>query len=362
MRYGPFARVLAALGALAGCPPDLDRFHLASSGTDGGDPESDAGEPGGDSGPLLGGPCEVPHLLVAVESLEGGAGRVLRFELADDGAVRRCGDLGAAGEIASMPLTLAWLDDERVAVASDVGIQMLDPTGDSLVWSTGGDGLWPRDAFVLEEPGIGRRLAIAVGQPGIDDLREIRVYDGDGGVTRSWPLNGGDLPLGLGVYGVTQSPVHRERLLAVKLGGYAAAEVDPWEPAGYTAEPWVRDRKGVVFSSISALESDGLNRVAWVGVEAGASGVYYLFEPTGQPGQTPSMGIGCGNRECSFVHAVPDPTLNTRLFAICAEGSERDLVRFTSTGGECEVIVSAADLEGMGSMGLGRLAVAWEAQ
>lgn len=372
MRSTSAILVLALLSGA--CPPDLDRFRIEGEGGDGdGDGDADGGEGEGEGEPT-GGPCPVPHLLVSVEDVRGGPGRVLRFALRDELPLERCGDLTARGQMLGQPFTLAWIDEHRVAVASTNGVQLVDPEDDSLTWNAPHDALWPNDAFRIETPEGVRRLAIAYSNWGgvSGEIRSVRLYDDAGGVLREMFGNGGELPIGLGVASMTQSPVHPDWMLAVKPGSYAAGEIDPWTPAAHTDPAWVMDREGTVLESIFGLAAppsldappeEVQNRIAWVGRDEAGSHVHYVLGGDGTPGVGVSLPLDCEGRACTFVHAVPDPSMNTRLLALCEEDGDfatRRVVRFRSTATECEVVFEAGTMPAPGDHRLARMSVAWE--
>jgi hypothetical protein len=251
-----------------------------------------------------------------------------------------------------------------VAVATTDAVQVLDPADDSLSWSAAHAGLWPNDAFRLETPEGVRRLAVAYSAHGSSsDIRSVRLYDDEGGVVRDLQGNGGELPIGLGVTSMTQSPLHHDRMLAMKDSTYSAAEVDPWAQVAYVEPPYVTLREGAVLESVFGLEADAQNRVAWVGHDERGSHVHYVLDPDGASGRGLSMPLDCEGRACTFVHAVPDPSLNTRLIALCEEDGDyraRRVVRFRSTAEECEVLFEAGAMPDALDHRLARMSVAWE--
>lgn len=345
------ATIVLLVPALGACPPDLDRFRI--EGEAGGEGE---GEPAD---------CTGLHLLVAVEDVSntGASGRVLRFALREELPLPRCPDLTAGGEMVPQPLAVAWIDPHRVAVASTEAVQLVDPEDDSLTWTAAHSNLWPNDAFRLETP-RGRRPAVAFSNFGMSsDIREVRVYDDAGGIAWDWLGNGGELPIGLGVTSMTQSPVHTDRMLALKPSDYAAAEIDPWSGTAALDPPYVTTHEGLVLDSIYALEAGGQNRLVWTGREQDVSHVYYERDTGGQGGFDISLPVDCEGRACTFVHAVPDPTLRTRLIGLCEEDQDfatRRIVRFRPSANECDVLFEAASLPDPQASRLARLSVAWE--
>jgi hypothetical protein len=263
----------------------------------------------------------------------------------------------------SQPFAVAWVDEHAVAIASTDGVQMIDPADDSRTWTTTHTNLWPNDAFRIETP-EGRRLAVAYSAHGIsDDIRNVHVYEDRGAIAQDFSLNAGDLPLGLGVYSMTQSPVHHDFFLAMKPIDYSAAEVDPWANVSYAAEPFVQTREETALETIFALEADLQNRVAWVGSDGEGSHVYYVLDSTGGPRLGLSSPLDCEGRACTFIHAVPDPSLNTRLIAMCEEDGDyatRRIVRIRSTSDECEVIYEAGAEPDPDDRRISRMSVAWE--
>src|SRR5262249_37427039 len=97
-----------------------------------------------------------------------------------------------------------------------------------------------------------------------------------------------------------------------------------------------------ILQTLYALDDGAQLRIAWTGAPntSQRNSLYYL-----QGGTAIGGAIPCNNMTCDFVHAVPDPTLNTRYLAICDVGTTvRSVVRFKTTDNTCETILDGATL------------------
>jgi len=341
---------LVALGLAVtlttGCPPSFEGLQIVGD-PDGSVPRADAFIPLVDGGRAAGGPCGFPQLLVTVENFDSPPGRVLRFELDAYPATtaHRCGDLTGAGRMVQQPWTAVRAPDGRVIVAGDDAVQAVDGETDALTTLVMASEIphRPSDSFLLRAPDGSTRIAIAfTAFSTSNDIRDLWTLAG-GAVVDRWTLGSGTLPLGIAVKSMTASPINPGRLLAVRSDMYAAVEVDPWASMRFDMPPYVAPRDGVVLSTISALNDGTTNRVAWVGSQDGREGAYAITDSTGAGDLRVPLPYRCDETMCdSFAHAVPDPTEYHRVIAICTTNgppSVSKVVRFSTTGNPCEVLI-----------------------
>lgn len=299
---------------------------------------------------------------MAVEGLDGSRPRILRYEIANEGVVRRCGDLRGGGELIQQPFTLAWLDAGHVAVSGWDVLQVIEPTEDRELWQLDAPGSRAVDLARVRLPG-GDALAVAwTNSAGGTDIRTVRFhgFDSPAEPIPQLEANSGSNPFGLGVYSIAQSPIRPERLLFLKPIDYAAAEYDVTMRMRVMPS-YAPSREGLVLRSLHALDDGTSNRLVWAGAENGTEGVFYVSEPTGSAPQPPSMPRSCTSLTCaSFPHAVPDPTHPHRIYAICDAPTFEDakLVRLSVIDQSCEVIVEAPELEEGGRARMSRLSIA----
>lgn len=346
----PLAIALVLGAVLSGCGPDLDRYRVVGD-EDGSVPGDggggiDAG-PRPDGAPEDGGPlpgeCGASQLLAAVEDLladDAYGGKVARFELIDDGSVRRCSDLTGGGVLHAQPMAVAAVG-ELVVVATREGVQAIDPATDTIAWEVP-SGEHPMDVAALDDPGGGAPFAaVGWGSLGGAEIRRVVAYR-DGIAVHDWPLNvaGG---LGLGVVSLSRSSFRGDRLMVMKPIDYAAAEWDPF--AGMRMDPpFAVAPSGVALKTLYAVDTGADNRLAWTGTRDSASMWFYLNDAMGTPGRTPTTVMRCDM--CDFVHAVPNPAYPTHYFAVCetAGALSRSIVTFASVPSECEVVLEGSTL------------------
>jgi len=343
--------LICALGVGGlGCPPDLDfRVVGGGPGADGGGPR-DGDVPRADGSRATGGPCALPMLLVTVEDLDAGAttsGVVMRFSLGPDeaGPVERCGDLTGQGMLGAQAWAATRLSSGLVAVASPNRVDIVDEASDAIRGAYTSIG-WPIDAFTLRAP-PGEMIAIADGGSGLDYVRTLTLIDPAGAAMyASWALNdpASGLLLGLGVRAMSASPVDPSRLLALSGTADSAAEIirPPYDGAAAERETYASAVSDTSLRTVYGWGDATYERAVWVGTPSSGSegdAVYYAMSPGGV---TPPLGPvrGCDSvcaQPLSLVHAIPDPTLNTRFIAICAgTDTTRHVVRFKSTDSSCE--------------------------
>jgi hypothetical protein len=302
--------------------------------------------------------CPRPQLFVGVENLNQSSsapGRVLRFSLAANGDTTPCSTLTAQGTLPPQPMAVAFIPPDAVAAATRDGLWVIG-LDDVARYTRAGSDL-PIDVFPLIA-GNGEQL-VAVGywngassEPVIDRVEALRdasppVY--------TWQTNSVGFPLSFGVRSMTHSPLDPGRILALENASVtspqAAADVDPFANSknGYVAYPAGRDLR-----SIYSIVTAGLRRTVWVSADLNA--IFYVRD---QGGGIPLSGpIKCVNRTCNLIHAVPDPTDPVRFLALCETPASvvRDVVRFSSTGGACDIIYTGTNAGA--NTRLSRLAIA----
>lgn len=299
--------------------------------------------PGGDAGTSdpdapLPEMCAAPMLLVSIENLSGsGGGRLARFSI-DGQGFSRCADLPLASP---QPLALAFVPPNRVAVAGREAVTLLDAETGETVWSSPFDAdVVPRDALVVEEGAL-LRLAVGLDDPqSIDDIDPIELFDLDSGD----PV--GTFRPGLSTRGVARNPRAPGFLLRLRPGSFAAAEVDPFSGEILDDPPYVRDRSDSTLRTIAA-SFDRPPRIAWTGVRLSddRDGVFYLSDPdTGASDQVALGPVRCDDAERSYLQAIPDTVVATRFFTVAEQGQVRQVLRFSSTGGACDLLLDGASL------------------
>jgi hypothetical protein len=303
--------------------------------------------------------CGKPWLLIGVENLANTGddhGRVARFSLAP-GAVAECAPFTARGLMPAQPLAVAYVPGHGVIAATRDGVFALNDD-DTVKWShaAGADTSLPVDVFPLDKPGGGTRVAVAWYSGPAVDISRVDVFADGSGPQDSFPLNhAGGIPLSFGVPSMTASPLDPTHFLALENGAAssprAASDVDPWNKTKqlYASYPGSAD-----LSTIYGFVTLGVGLQVWVDQTSNAvfrNSDVMSVKTMGGP-------YPCSGRTCTLVHAVPDPVDGARFYALCENppGPGRDLVRFSQTGGTCDVIWAAS--QAGANTRMSRLAVA----
>lgn len=327
--------------AVSGCIPDLGPWYVelpTVPGTDGG-----TVQPGRDSGrpPVTGGPCALPHLLVAAENLSGGAGRILRFELPTEGGLRACGPLTAQGELMQQPFSIAAVTDRFVLAAGREGVQAIDPSTDALLYTLARSGQHPNDAFALRDDSRGdwvggvawSNLGSSSGIRG--GIRDVVAYTVEG--AERWRWDGSALGISSST-AVSSAPDDFGELVVTHPTNWAAARLDPFAQILRTSPPLVGPIGGTVLGSVGAGSGVGVRMIAWTGRVDGEPRVLTLEEPyTDDITQ-----VTCGDEGCEFEHAAIDPSRRRAVIALCGlDGVRRSVVRLDFTAMVCEPLLPA---------------------
>ena len=373
-----FGSLLLA-GLVAACFADFDDFEIVGATDGDGDVDSDVdadsyidadsdADSDSDSDSDADEPCEMPHLLVAVEGLNGAESRVARVTLVD--GVTRCADLMASNDVYEQPYAVAYVPPDQVAIAGTDGVALVRGSDDSEVWSVPRSGYNPRSTFVLQAPDRGLLVAVAVadigrdhcGPSGIRRLETYSVDDGDQNEDYQWQLNSGGFVLGLNVVSMTQHPIDSGMLLALKNSDYGAREVDPFTN-WISGENYYDLPPDSYLHSISSLYDDlstsgVIYRTVWTHCRTDERSLMYFYNDSATT--TDSDGQRrCSDRECTYVYAVPDPDNNWSFIAICEEEPGfRTIVR--AWGGRCDTLLSEDDFGDRDDYRFSRLAVAME--
>ncbi|MBI4701849.1 MAG: hypothetical protein HY744_11975 [Deltaproteobacteria bacterium] len=349
--------VLLLLGA-AGCEAiaGVDDRRLAAGAADGAGASSSGAGAGGGTGGTAGAACGTggcdenclpPRLLVAAEAINapGQYGELLRFSL-HGGGTEECQSFSTAP--VEQPFAVGWIPPDLVAVAawnrvlaydSEWGEQRLDR-------AYGVSGSFPADVFPLQDPTASRpAVAVAWAAAPDSEIREMVAFDAvSGKEALTWPLNSGDLPIGLGWAGATACPGKPSHLLLVnKDKGIALREAAPFEGKKQVGEDL---ESPLSLRTLYALGGTDGRRAAWVGAEPESTGaVHYLTEGGQVSGAAWCTSPVAG---CVLKHAVPDPTNTQRTIALCEEPgtTERHVVRLDAGAGggkQCKHLVNGAD-------------------
>jgi hypothetical protein len=284
--------------------------------------------------------CAAPILYVAVENLvngAGGGGRVARLSLASDPPVA-CSTLSAQGLMTQQPFSVAQVGD-KVAVEGIDSLQLLDPSTDTVVWTKPvvmND--FPVDVFPLDNPSGGTLVAAAWGSTNESPplaITHVDAWAQDGSAVKSWALNAVDLPLGLNVLGMAANPKAPTHFLALDPINHAWGwDVDPW---GAAKQALFGEATGNPITIATTTWSTEM-RTVWVDA-SGQTDVFYNNDGNGPGILGPVACTGC-----TLLHAVPDPTINTRFFGLCDGPSvdARRVVRFSSGAGTCDTVLEGA--------------------
>lgn len=348
---------LAIAAILAGCVPDLGGWQVGDRpipGTDGAVPPP---PPGARCAPeVTCGSCALPWLLASVEDLGGECGgQVWRWSLTGpDDALCACTPLDAGGRIPDLPFAVGFVPPQRVVVAAENDrVVAIDASRDALEWEQ--PYAWqPVDVLAIDDD-TGRPMVAVAGRMRGGEVRAITFFDAAGaGAPIERGVNG-DLPLGLSIASVTQSPFDRRWLRALKSGSYAAADVDPWTNERFESPLHTLARDGFFLHTIHASFDGTFHRTVWAGersdLDPPVHEIYRIARADDAGDNRVPLGERCQEQPdgadydvaCEYLHAVADPLLNTSTFALCEHsGSARRIVRMHSHGSCLTVVEQGA--------------------
>ncbi len=349
---GSSALTLFALVVASGCIPDLSGWTIGRTGPDGAivPPE------GACAPPVTCGDCPLPWLLASVEDLgDGCGGQVWRWSLAGpDEGFCACTPLTASGAMPRLPFSVGFVPPQTVVIAAQSqSVLAIDGTTDTVLWSEPYPGR-PVDIFAIEDLS-GRPMVGVAGSDRGGDIRSVAFYDAAvGGAPIERSLNG-DLPVGLGIAGITQSPLDRRWFRSLKSNGWAASDVNPWTSERFGMPNHTEGRDGFFLHTIHASYDGAMHRTLWTGERSDLpdrpSGVFQLARaedtggnrvPTRDSCQTYPDGLAY-DVTCDYLHAVADPLSFSSSFAICEHGTQRRIVRLQSAG-DCYTIVEQSEV------------------
>lgn len=346
-RQRPWPVILVAL-LCGGCVPDLGGYAIAPGpGPDGSMPPPGRCAP---TATCTGG-CPLPWLLASVEDLgDGCGGQVWRWSLTGtDGDFCVCGALDAGGAIPRLPFSVGFAPPATVVVAAESDrVMAIDGRTDTVIWEASYEPQ-PVDIFAIED--LSGRLMVGVaGRPRGGDIRNVDFYDAALGGEPIRRTTNGDLPLGLGVAGITQSPFGRTWMRALRSDGmYAAADVDPWSNTRFDMPLHTMGRDGFFLHTIHASFDGAFHRTVWTGERSDLAdrptGIYRLALSADMGDNRVPLSDNCDEApDCEWIHAVADPALNTSSIGLCQYApGERRILRVRSIGA-CTPIVDQAEI------------------
>jgi len=361
-------RALALATLLLGCLPNVDSYVVDGRGDAGprrdAGPRPDAGaRPDADVSRLDGGRagdagidaactleptcpagCPKPWLLAAVQDLPPTTcgGQVLRWSLSEGSACvcapYRAGVQDLVFSVGYAPpntLVTVAEDETTVAFDADTGRQR---------WVRSYTGQ-PGEVFPIADPGGAPRVAVSGRRRGDTMLQDFRFYDlatGEG----DDPLNVRDIGVGINAVSATSSAFDASWLRVTGLNSdYHSADVDPWDASPLRRPFHINSTlNGIVMESIVSFHDGRQHRVAFAGRRMSTPNVYHFSRITDEGDNAVPAPTRCGDRSCEFLHAVPDPTVFSETFAICAEGTARSVVRVSAVD-ECTPLLQAGDLD-----------------
>ncbi|MBX3271833.1 MAG: hypothetical protein KF729_16315 [Sandaracinaceae bacterium] len=357
---------MAALAlALGGCPPDLSGWRVegeapAHDGSTPPPPRDGSLPPSVPCAPeVTCASCPMPWLLASVEDLGGRCGgQVWRWSIqGQDDVFCACEPLTAGGRMPRLPFSVGFVPPDTVVVAAeDDRVVAIDAARDAVRWER--PYTWqPVDVFAIEDP-TGQPMAGVAGRTRGGSIRAITFFDLAGAGAPIERTVNGDLPLGLNVASVTQSPFSRRWFRALdSMGSYAAADVDPWTNERFMDPPHTAGREGFYLRTLHASFDGTFHRTVWTGersdLDPRVREVYRLARADDAGDQRVPLGERCTESAdrrdydvlCEYLHAVADPALNTSSFALCGHsGAERRIVRLSLTG-ICRTIVEQAAVQ-----------------
>ncbi|MBS1120439.1 MAG: hypothetical protein H6Q90_2667 [Deltaproteobacteria bacterium] len=281
--------------------------------------------------------CTPPILLVAVQDLtQQAVGRVLRFSIRNDGVTRCVGDLTGKDTLPTDPRALAWVPPDKVAVLSEQQIHLLDVQTNEQEWAapiSNSFGI-PIDATLIgtDTPS----LLVGLLSKTSSDLRFLETHRLDTGAF----VDATTLTT-TGLARMTRNARDPSRMLTLKPGAFAAAEIDP-VTGDLQASPLVAEQPDTTLRTINSLFAPPVV-LAWTGRQAAdpRDGVFYFRDELGFLGP-----VRCDTSDRTYVDAVlnPDRSVGTRFFAITETPAGREVMHFASTGGFCDSIVEDASL------------------
>ena len=377
--------------ALVGCFDNLTGTKVKHDLGGGGDVDlsvpgnSDGGNPPGDlagatvdgGGGTDGGTnpfaCELPFLAVLINSNSGSSvsGRIERLPL--DGRPK-CKALSLAGSLPKDLTAMGFLPPETIAVGGTNIVYQIKQNDKAAAgfWkgnTTYAYGVPIDDLFAIKDGSGNQYLAVAHDGEQFTStgtqIAYLSIINGDQDVTHWQVDSSGTIKIGWEVRAMTTSALDRTKIFAAK--GltdpyFAAAEfTPPWddqivEPkAPYYQQTLGATGEARTIRTLRVSTGSGiLRRTAWTFRPGGGSTQYQVYYVNDLEGGAKEMvgPLTCSLPACStkpstpLSDAVPDPTNNDAVIAICADATDSStahVVRMTSTG-DCSMILDGATL------------------
>jgi hypothetical protein len=339
-------------------------FHSVSNdggGGNGGDMAAGGGGGAGGGGTGGGGggngdggapdDCMTPTLLVLLRNANQSSigGQVFQLSLASS-PPQKCG-ITIKNTIVDLPFAVAWIPPSSIAVGADTATYLIDAATDQYKWNKTTARV--ADIFPIQSP-QGLAVGVALFGTSFSEISEVLVLDQPmGKQLGDWTLNGNPFLLGLGVLGMTQSPLDPAHVFAMKPIDYQAADA----PVPFDNQPisktvyYMQSPASGGFTSIASVRAAGnVIRTAWVdsSTDSSPDSAYYVND-TGT-GPTLAGPLSCAASVCGtplrLTAVVPDPTDATHVIGICQAASTSTVahvVRFAATG-TCDVLFDGTTL------------------
>jgi hypothetical protein len=304
---------------------------------------------GGDGGGV--GACTTPTVLVLLRNANQSSigGQVFQMSLASS-PPQRCGTT-IKNTIVDLPFAVAWIPPDAIAVGADSSIYMIDAVADTYRWNQTTARV--RDIFPIQSP-QGTAVAAATFDTSYSEIGNVLVLGkANGSQLKNFALNSTPFLLGLGVVGMTQSPLDPSHVFAIKPSDYSAADAPvPFDNQTITKQVYYQNPPpSGVFSSIASVRATGgVVRTAWVdsATDNSDDAAFYVNDTGSGPllnGPLRCNASVCGS-PLRLTDVVPDPTSTTSVIGICEASSTSTVahvVRFGATG-TCEVLVDGSKL------------------
>lgn len=309
--------------------------------------------------PTCTGGCPLPWLLASIEDLgDECGGQVWRWSLPGaDGDFCACGALDADGAMPRLPFAVGFVPPSTVIVAAERDrVLAIDASTDTLIWDEPYEPQ-PVDIFAIYDLSGRPMVGVAGKTRGGGQIRNVDFYDAAVGGTPIRRTTNGDLPLGLSVAGITQSPFDRTWMRTLwNDGRFAAVDVDPWNDLRFDTPPHTLGRDGYYLDSVHSSWDGTFYRTVWTGVRSDLpdrpSGIYRIARADDAGDNRLPLSDGCDELpdgsdwdvDCDWIHAVADPALNTSSIGLCEHApGERRIVRVRSVG-PCRVFVEQSTI------------------
>jgi Pentapeptide repeats (8 copies) len=266
--------------------------------------------------------CAYPQLLVTVEKLAPGNGKVLRYHLAAGGVMTGCQTLTGQGALGQYPEAAAKVGSD-IAVAARDGVFLIDPATDLVKasWPNNPNVLFPIDVAPISTVD-GPASAVAWSQVGDPTtLWQIDLFLPSQANTPKYSYDANTLGL-RAVLGMTGHPWDATKLMVLDDYQSSTPQAEEYvDPFGSSVVGKLAEPSGYGFHSIATVVVGGLERTVWT-----ARNLYNGYYAGNAPSPGPGISYGPAKCGCDMLHAVPDPTDGLGSFALCDGGGTQDRV------------------------------------